>query len=142
MKIAIPYENGQVFAHFGKAEQFKFYTVNEDEILSEEVLDTDGTGHGALSDFLKKEDVNMVICGGIGVGAVQALKDAKIQIMGGASGEADERVKDFLNGMLHFDTAGGASCGMHGGCGGHGHGGHDDEAECDGNISACGSCCH
>lgn len=134
MKIAIPYDNGQVFAHFGRAEHFKIYVVNDFEILSSEVVDTNGTGHGALAEFLQNQGVNLLICGGIGVGAVNALKEAKIQIMGGASGLADAQVNDFLNGKLHFESSG-TSC-----CSSHGEGG---EHECDGNISACGQgCCH
>lgn len=140
MKIAIPYSSGEVFAHFGKAEQFKIYTVSDDEITFTEITDTTGTGHDALADFLKENSVNMVICGGIGVGAVMALQEAGIQIMGGASGEADKRVEDFLNGQLHFEQAGASCCGHHG-CG-HEHG-NAGEVETDGNISACGgNCCH
>ena len=46
MKIAIPYENGQVFQHFGHSAQFKLYTVEEGRITSAEVVSTDGQGHG------------------------------------------------------------------------------------------------
>ena len=52
MKIAIPYENGQVFQHFGHSAQFKLYTVEEGHITSAEVVSTDGQGHGALVGFL------------------------------------------------------------------------------------------
>ncbi len=138
MKIAVPYTDGQVFQHFGKSENFKIYDTVDDEILSSEVVDTNGSGHAALADFLAERGVNVLICGGIGVGAVAALKNAGIQILGGASGEADERVADFLGGALHFDTSGScatctSSCGHH-----HGDG---EEEECDGNVSACGSSC-
>ena len=72
MKIAVTYENGQVFQHFGHTEQFKIYTVDDENILSSEIVNTDGTGHGALADFLKERGVNVLICGGIGAGAVMA----------------------------------------------------------------------
>lgn len=134
MKIAVPYENGQVFAHFGRAPQFKIYEVTDDEILSEKVVDTGGSGHGILVDFLQEQGVNVLICGGIGVGAVGELLEAKIQILGGASGAADDQVKDFLNGKLHFEDPGAAcSCS---------HKSEDSEYECDGNINACGHNCH
>lgn len=134
MKIAIPYENGQVFQHFGHSEQFKLYVVNEDEILSSEIVDTNGSGHGALAGFLKEHGVNTLICGGIGAGAVGALNEMGIQILGGASGEADQQVIDFLNGKLHFNS--GATCDHH-------HDGEEGcEHECDGNVSACGEWCH
>lgn len=142
MKIAIPYDNGQVFQHFGKSEHFKLYDISYEEVTSSEIVDTEGSGHAALADFLAEKGVNALICGGIGAGAVTALQNAKIQIMGGASGEADKQVEDFINGKVHFETSGScatcaSSCGHH-----HGDGGGDgDEEESDGNISACGNRC-
>ena len=138
MKIADPYSDGQVFQHFGKSEQFKIYDTIDDEIISSEIVDTSGSGHSALADFLKEKGAGVLICGGIGVGAVTALQNAGIQILGGAEGEADKCVKEFLGGRLHFGASGCASCSSS--CGHH-HGDGDEE-ECDGNISACGTWCH
>lgn len=144
MKIAIPYENGQVFPHFGRAAQFKIYTVNEEEILSSEVFDTPGTGHSAVAPLLTEKGVNVVICQGIGVAAVGVLKEANIQILGGASGDADQQVIDFLNGKIHFEAPG-ATCFKGyfppGGCEGCTAHSGEDGPECDGNISACGNPC-
>ena len=128
MKIAVTYENGQVFQHFGHTEQFKIYTVDDENILSSEIVNTDGTGHGALADFLKERGVNVLICGGIGAGAVMALRDAGIQLFGGAAGGADDQVLSLLGGNLHFSSE--ANCS------------HHESGECDGNISACGGHCH
>ena len=138
MKIAVPYSDGQVFQHFGKSEQFKIYDTIDDEIISSEIVDTSGSGHSALADFLKEKGAGVLICGGIGVGAVTALQNAGIQILGGAEGEADKCVEEFLGGRLHFGASGCASCSSS--CGHH-HGDGDEE-ECDGNISACGTWCY
>ena len=138
MKIAVPYSDGQVFQHFGKSEQFKIYDTIDDEIISSEIVDTSGSGHSALADFLKEKGAGVLICGGIGVGAVTALQNAGIQILGGAEGEADKCVEEFLGGRLHYGASGCASCSSS--CGHH-HGDGDEE-ECDGNISACGTWCH
>ena len=138
MKIAVPYSDGQVFQHFGKSEQFKIYDTIDDEIISSEIVDTSGSGHSALADFLKEKGAGVLICGGIGVGAVTALQNAGIQILGGVEGEADKCVEEFLGGRLHFGASGCASCSSS--CGHH-HGDGDEE-ECDGNISACGTWCH
>ena len=138
MKIEVPYSDGQVFQHFGKSEQFKIYDTIDDEIISSEIVDTSGSGHSALADFLKEKGAGVLICGGIGVGAVTALQNAGIQILGGAEGEADKCVEEFLGGRLHFGASGCASCSSS--CGHH-HGDGDEE-ECDGNISACGTWCH
>lgn len=135
MKIAVTYENGQVFQHFGHTEQFKVYTVEGTELLSAEVVDTDGFGHGALAELLSWLGVDTLICGGIGGGAQIALGNAGIELYGGVSGSCDEAVKAFLAGKLdynpdvrcdhheHVHGAEGHSCGNHG-CGSHGCGNH------------------
>ena len=138
MRIAVPYENGNIFQHFGRSEAFKFYDVDGGAVTATAVVSTNGSGHGALADFLMRQGVDALICGGIGVGAVTALQNAGIQILGGAEGEADKCVEEFLGGRLHFGASGCASCSSS--CGHH-HGDGDEE-ECDGNISACGTWCH
>ena len=97
MKIAVTYENGNVFQHFGHSEHFKIYDVTDGKIVGEQVVDTNGSGHGALAGFLKDNGVNVLICGGIGGGAKMALAEAGIELYGGVSGEADSVVLDFLN---------------------------------------------
>ena len=131
MKIAVPYENGQIFQHFGHTAQFKLYEVENNAVVSSQIVDTNGSGHGALAGFLSAQGVNLLICGGIGGGAQVALAQAGIQLMGGVSGAADERVNEYLAGTLsynpdvhcdHHDHEHG-SCGEHH-CGDHGCGGH------------------
>jgi len=103
MKIAVTYENGEIFQHFGHTEQFKLYTVEDGRITQEQVVSTNGNGHGALAGFLQNEKVDTLICGGIGAGAQNALQDAGIQLYGGASGKADDAVQALLNGTLGYD---------------------------------------
>ena len=124
MKIAVTYENGQVFQHFGKTEQFKVYNVEMGEVKSCAIVDTDGNGHGALAGFLQDLQVEILICGGIGGGAQAALSQAGIRFYGGVSGSADEAVEELLAGTLVFDPL--VRCddkkegeGHH--CGGHHH---------------------
>ena len=66
MRIAVTYENGQIFQHFGHTEQFKLYEVEDGKITGSEVVDTNGSGHGALAGFLMQHGINTLICGGIG----------------------------------------------------------------------------
>ena len=89
MKIAVTYENGQVFQHFGHTEQFKIYEAAEGKVVSARVVETGGSGHGALAGFLRGLGVDTLICGGIGGGARSALAEAGIQLYPGASGSAD-----------------------------------------------------
>lgn len=103
MRVAVTYENGEVFQHFGRTEQFKIYDIMDGKAEKEEIVGTNGSGHGALAGFLTDLKVDVLICGGIGGGAKEALKEAGIELYGGVSGKADDAVKAFLAGELHYD---------------------------------------
>lgn len=131
MKIAVTYENGQVFQHFGHTEQFKVYEVENGQVSETKVVDTNGSGHGALAGILQELGVEVLICGGIGAGAQQALAEAGIQLYGGVSGNTDNAVQAFLSDTLsynpdvrcsHHDEHEHGKCGEHG-CG-EGHCSH------------------
>ena len=132
MKIAVTYENGEVFQHFGHTEQFKVYQVEDGTIISSEVINTEGSGHGALADFLKAAGVDVLICGGIGMGARNALAEAGIELYPGACGNADHQAEAFLAGSLAYDPDTSCSHHDHHGedhdCGGH-HG-HNCSGSC------------
>ena len=114
MKIAVTYENGQVFQHFGHTEQFKLYDVEDGKIVREAVVGTNGSGHGALAGFLMQHGVNTLICGGIGGGAVSALAGAGIRLFAGTTGSADQAVLALLAGKLvHNPEAAKGHCGGH-----------------------------
>ena len=103
MKIAITYENGKIFQHFGHTNQFKIYEVVNGKIAQSKVIPTNGSGHGALAGFLKQHGVDTLICGGIGSSAQMALDKAGIKLYGGVSGEADTAVNDLLTGQLRYN---------------------------------------
>ena len=135
MKIAVTYENGQVFQHFGHTENFKVYEAENGKVLSSRILSAAGSGHGALAGLLKEHGVDVLICGGIGEGAKNALREAGVQLVAGAHGDADAQVAAYLSGELrhdpavscsHHDHGSGHTCADHG-CGSHTHtcGGHE-----------------
>ena len=103
MKLAVTYNNGEIFQHFGHTEYFKIYEIQDGKIQESQVVSTNGQGHGALAGFLKEQGVTSLICGGIGGGAKNALADADILVYGGVSGNADEAAKALLNGTLQFN---------------------------------------
>lgn len=103
MKIAVTYDQGMVFQHFGHTEEFKIYTVENNEIVKSEVIQTNGVGHCALGNFLATLEVEVLICGGIGMGAINNLNRAGIAIYPGVMGEADMMVEDFISGNLEYD---------------------------------------
>ncbi len=125
MKIAVTYDNGEIFQHFGHTEQMKIYEVEEGRVVSAQVLSTNGSGHGALAGFLRDQGVEVLICGGIGGGAQTALAQAGIKLYGGCSGSADQAVENLLNRTLMYNPnvqcshhEGGHDCGHD--CGSHG----------------------
>ena len=100
MKIAVTYENGEVFQHFGRTENFKVYEAEDGQGVSSEVIGSNGTGHGALAGLLADQGIDVLICGGIGGGAQAALEEAGIELVAGAEGNTDEAVEAFLRGEL------------------------------------------
>lgn len=121
MTIAVTYEAGLVFQHFGHTSSFKIYQVQDGTVVCAQVVNTDGAGHGALAGFLRTHNVDTLICGGIGGGARMALAEENIAVYGGVHGDADEAVEQFLAGELSYDPN--ARCSHHDhdhACGNHG----------------------
>ena len=153
MRIAVTYDNGEVFQHFGHTEEFKVYEVEDGKVVSSEVIDSNGQGHGALATLLAGKQVDVIICGGIGGGAMQALSENNIEVVAGAAGNTDDVVAAYLKGELEST---GVNCDHHGEghtCGDHEEGhscGHDedsacggcgdDEEGCGGGCGGCGGC--
>ncbi len=118
MRIAIPYEDGVVCQHFGKAPQFKIFDVQPQGIVESVVIDSEASGHEALAEFLATQSVQAVICGGIGQGALVSLAQSGIDVLPGVSGNPDEVIEALIAGTLQPEGNGGCGCG----CGGHHHG--------------------
>lgn len=122
MKVAVTYENGTVFQHFGHSKEFKFYEIQDKKIISSEVVSSDGYGHESLVDFLKSNNIEILICGGIGGGAKSALEQASIKLFGGTQGNADDQVDAFLKNELNYNEN--VSCSHHEGKEHHDHHGN------------------
>lgn len=128
MRIAVTFENGNVFQHFGHTSFFKFYDVENGEIISTKILPTLGQGHGALAMFLKINRTDALICGGIGGGAKAALMENGILLFGGVTGSADEAIKALIEDRLDFNSD--ITCSHH----------HGEEHDC--SDHDCGVSCH
>ena len=147
MKIAVTYDNGNIFQHFGRTESFKVYEVENNQIISSEVIGSNGVGHGALAGLLAEQKVDVLICGGIGGGAQAALAEAGVELCSGAEGDTDQAVEAYLKGEL---VSTGANCDHHHGeghsCGDHEEGNscgdHEEGHSCSGGCgSSCGGGC-
>ena len=134
MRIAVTYEDGNIFQHFGHSEQFKLYDVEDGKIVNTQVVDTNGQGHGALAGFLTGAKADVLICGGIGGGAQNALAQAGIKLYGGVAGSCDAAVEALLANNLGYNPN--VACSHHGHGEGHSCGGHscgEDKHGCSGN---------
>ena len=135
MKIAVTYDkdNGTVFQHFGHSKMFKIYEIDGQNIVDTKIIEAQGSGHSALATMLDDINVDALICGGIGNGAMEALVQMGIEVCSGVSGDADEAVAEYLNGALESQ---GVNCDHHNNGEEHscGHCGSDEE-DC-----GCGSC--
>lgn len=134
MRIAVTFENGTIFQHFGHTEQFKLYDVQDGKVVNTQIVNTNGQGHGALSGFLAQAQAEVLICGGIGGGAQAALSEAGIRLCGGVTGSADEAVAAYLSGTLAYNPD--VHCDHHG----HSHGAHscgENKNGCAGNEGGC-----
>ena len=126
MKIAVPYENGMIFQHFGKSTVFKIYNVVDFKVTDTQIVNSDVTGHTGLSELLRSNMVNCVICGGIGTGAKNMLNKFGIELYPGVAGMADNAVEKLLNGTLIYNLD--SFCNHH-------HG--EEEHSCSGDCHGC-----
>ena len=139
MKIAVTYDNGNIFQHFGRTESFKVYEVEDNKVISSEVIGSNGIGHGALAGLLADQSVDVLICGGIGGGAQAALQEAGVELCAGAEGDADQAVEAYLKGEL---ISTGANCDHHHHEDGHSCGDHEEGHSCGGGCrDSCGGGC-
>jgi len=128
MKIAITYENGEIFQHFGHTEKFKVYTIENKKIVSSEIISSNGTAHESLAGMLKSLGIVTLICGGIGGGAKVALAQEGITVYPGATGKADEAINALLDGTLNYNPD--VQCSHHNHEHNHEHNCHGGENGC------------
>lgn len=134
MRIAVTYENGEIFQHFGHTSQFKVYDIQDGKIVAAQVVDTNGSGHGALAGVLTALGADVLVCGGIGGGAQMALAAAGIRLFGGVSGNADAAVKALVAGKLAYNP--------NVQCNHHGHHHHGEDHTCGSHGCGSGHCGH
>jgi predicted Fe-Mo cluster-binding NifX family protein len=127
MRIAVAKTGGVIAPHFGHSEGFEIYEVEENKILSTEFITSPEHRHGAMPDFLGQQNINVLIAGGLGQGAVTKLSERGIDVISGISGHPTDAVRKYVEGSL---SSSGVPCSGHdhnhdhdhhggGGCGGH-----------------------
>ena len=130
MKVAVTTdENKQVFQHFGHCKLFMLAQVTDGVVQQTELLDASGSGHEASANLLKANGVQVMICGGIGAGAKNALEAAQIEIFAGVQGGVEQALEQYAKGTLEKRPI--VLCNHHG----HGHA-HGQE---EGHVCHCGN---
>ena len=100
MIIAMTYLNEEIFPHFGKSEYFVVYEVENKEVKSKKIYQLEGSGHASKAAFLKEMHADVLICGGMGMHAKEAIDSVGVSVYAGQSGNTDEVLKEFLEGKL------------------------------------------
>lgn len=141
IRIAVSYDKGEIFEHFGHTELFAIYEFDEHDLNSstKRLIDSSAlVGHQAMADLLKSEKIDAVICGQMGDEARSLLLSYGIIPVPGYCGDADTAAELLVTGQLPSGD-GGACSGGCGGCSGC-HGGEDGEDSC-GCGGGCGCGC-
>lgn len=135
MRIAVAYQDGEIFEHFGHCECFAIYEYGSDveDCAKTLVNSADRHGHKAMADLMREQQVDAVLCGSMGDEARALLLSYGIVPVAGYCGHADTAADMLVTGQLPVMEGAGA-CG--GGCGGCGGGCHQEDAGGD-----CGGCC-
>lgn len=100
MKIAVASEKEIVTDHFGHCKNFNMYDTKSGEIIDVQSVENPGHQPGYLPNFLNDLDVDVIISGGMGGAAVEIFNDKDIEVILGASGDANKAVEDYLAGKL------------------------------------------
>lgn len=105
--IAIPTEGDMVNAHFGRSQAFTIFAIEDGKVTGSEVLDTKGYEHqhSGIAQLLKTKKVEVVLCGGIGPGAIAGLENAGLEVLRGASGLAQAAAQVYADGTFIASTA-------------------------------------
>lgn len=100
MNIAVACAGNQVSGHFGHCENFMIFKEEKGVVVSKENVPNPGHKPGFLPNFLADLGVEVIIAGGMGGGAVDIFNERNIEVILGASGDAESAVNAYLAGTL------------------------------------------
>lgn len=111
LRLAVPTDgNNNVFGHFGKATEFTLYEIKDSQLVGKTIISAEGQGHGQSVELMKKEKINVVLCGGIGMEAMESLMGNNIMVIPGASGDADVATAAYLDGGYEGNIKSSCDC--------------------------------
>jgi predicted Fe-Mo cluster-binding NifX family protein len=121
LRIAVPTQAGRFSPHFGGAERFSLYEVDERTraVVSQSSAVPPPHERGAFPTWLKEQGANVILAGGMGPRAVQIFRHFGIEtVLGVTGGEPDQLVRAYLDGTLVATGEGCGGGGLHD-CGDH-----------------------
>ncbi len=105
MIIAIATEKNQVCEHFGHCEGFTLVEIQESKVKEQKYIENPGHKPGFLPVFLHDKNVDTIISGGMGKGAIDIFKEKNINVITGASGDINLLIEDFINGKVESSNS-------------------------------------
>ena len=105
MKIAVPYEEGNICPRMGMAMQALICEVEDGKIVSSEVISTKGHGHAKLPAFLKENGAEIMLGDVLGMPMLNAIEKEGLGLVAGAKGDAIAAVEAYLAGELKHDPS-------------------------------------
>ena len=120
MKIAIAWNNGEIYEHFGHCSTFAVYEYSGDvNNCRKTLLDASSlSGHREMAELMKKNNIDAVLSGNMGGEAKAMLLSMGIVPVVGYAGDADTAADLLYLGQLPIVPGDGGSCGCGGSCGG------------------------
>ncbi|MFX1390596.1 MAG: NifB/NifX family molybdenum-iron cluster-binding protein [Promethearchaeota archaeon] len=98
--MAISTDSGRVSAHFGRAPEFTFITIENNEVVDKKVLPNPGHTVGSIPQFVNQQGAKYMIAGGMGRRAEAFFNEYGIEVIIGVSGKIDDVVTKIINGTL------------------------------------------
>ena len=100
LKIAISTDSGNVCAHFGRAPEFTFVTIENNKVSEKKLLPNPGHSVGSIPQFVNNQGAKCMIAGGMGHRAKEFFNQYGIQVIIGVSGKIDDVINKILDGTL------------------------------------------
>jgi predicted Fe-Mo cluster-binding NifX family protein len=104
MKLAVPVnQHGQVDGHFGHCDYYRIFSFSENKEITDiqTIASVNGCGcKSNIASVLAEMGVQTMLAGGIGMGAINVLNQAGIDVIRGCSGDSEELVKLYFKGQI------------------------------------------
>lgn len=103
MNIGVAFDEGQIAANLGSCKQVLVVTTEGREPVSKHMAEVRGTSTTDLIKLASMEQIDVLICGSLGLAIRNALEMIGVLLVPGCEGPAEEAVAKFLVGEKQGD---------------------------------------